>query len=125
LLRGPLETYLDRYRPILVARSGRWTRPAEGALWISKYGSPMTQMALYDRIRARTKDHFGVPVNPHLFRDAAATTLAIADPAHVRIAAPLLGHRTFSTTERYYRQAHAQEAHRAFVEVILGRDGDR
>ena len=27
-------------------------------------------------------------INPHLFRDAAATTLAIADPAHVRVAAP-------------------------------------
>jgi integrase/recombinase XerD len=64
-------------------------------------------------------------MNPHLFRDAAATTMAIADPANVRLAAPLLGHRSFTTTERYYQQACAQEAHRAFVEVILGRDGER
>ena len=59
-------------------------------------------MAIYDRIRARTKDKFGVAMNPHLFRDAAATTVAIADPANVRLAAPLLGHRTFTTTEKYY-----------------------
>ena len=70
----------------------------------------MTQMAIYDRIRAQTKQHFGVALNPHLFRDAAATTLATADPAHVRLAAPLLGHRTFTTTERYYQKARAQEA---------------
>ena len=60
----------------------------------------MTQMAIYDRIRARTKEQFGVAINPHLFRDAAATTMAIADPANVRLAAPLLGHRTFTTTEK-------------------------
>jgi integrase len=125
VLGAPLETYLAVHRPVLEARAGRWTRPVEAALWISKDGSPMTQIALYDRIRARTKDQFGVALNPHLFRDAAATTLAIADPAHVRLAAPLLGHRTFATTERYYQQARAREAHRAFVDVILGRDGDQ
>jgi integrase/recombinase XerD len=118
VLRAPLETHLSVQRPVLEARAGRWTRPVEGALWVSKDGSPMTQMALYDRIRTRTKEHFGIAINPHLFRDAAATTLAITDPAHVRIAAPLLGHRTFATTERHYRQARAQQAHRAFVDAL-------
>jgi integrase/recombinase XerD len=78
----------------------------------------MTQMAIYDRVRARTKERFGVALNPHLFRDAAATTLAIGDPAHVRIAAPLLGHRTFATTERHYRQARAYDAHLIFVQAL-------
>jgi integrase/recombinase XerD len=118
VLAAALEAYLNIHRPILVARSGRWARPIDGALWVSTDGSPMTQMALYDRIRARTKDHFGVAINPHLFRDAAATTLAIADPAHVRVAAPLLGHRTFATTERHYKQARALEAHRTFVDAL-------
>ena len=125
VLRVPLETYLETHRPLLMARLGRWTRPAEGALWVSKDGSPMTQMALYDRIRARTKDHFGVAINPHAFRTAAATTLAIADPAHVRAAAPLLGHRTFATTERHYRQSRAVEAHRSYVDVLFKTDGGR
>jgi integrase len=61
-------------------------------------------------------------MNPHLFRDAAATTLAIHDPQHVRIAAPLLGHRTFATTERYYQQATAMEAHCDYVRAILGEE---
>jgi integrase len=85
----------------------------------------MTQMAIYDRVRTRTKEQFGVAINPHLFRDAAATTMAIADPANVRLAAPLLGHRTFATTERYYRQARALEAHRAFVDVLFGKKAGR
>ena len=37
----------------------------------------MTEIALYDRIRARTKAAFGAAINPHLFRDAAATTMAV------------------------------------------------
>jgi integrase/recombinase XerD len=125
VLAAPLETYLSVHRPLLMARAGRWNRPIEGALWVSKDGSPMTEIALYDRVRMRTKDYFGVAINPHSFRDAAATTLAIADPARVRIAAPLLGHRTFATTERYYRQARAQEAHRAFVDAVFGKDGQQ
>jgi integrase/recombinase XerD len=125
VLRTPLETYLSVHRPVLEPRAGRWTRPVEGALWVSKDGSPMTQMAIYDRIRAQTKEHFGVALNPHGFRAAAATTLAIADPAHVRLAAPLLGHRTFTTTEKYYRQARAYDAHRAFVEALTERKDRR
>jgi integrase len=118
VLREPLENYLQNYRPILAAREGRWVRPVEGAVWVSKDGSPMRQIALYDRVRARTKEAFGVALNPHLFRDAAATTIAIADPEHVRLAAPLLGHRTFTTTEKYYQQATGYEAHRAFIEAL-------
>ena len=78
-------------------------------------------MTIYNSIRMHTEKAFGRAVNPHLFRDAAATTLAIADPAHVRIAAPLLGHRTFTTTERYYQQAQSFDAHRAYVDALFGK----
>lgn len=119
----PLDEYLQKHRPYLKSRTGRWTKPVTHELWVSKDGSPMTQIAIYDRIRLRTGEAFGTPMNPHLFRDAAATLMAIADPAHVRIAAPLLGHRTFATTERYYQQATAMEAHRNFVNVIRSLGG--
>ena len=110
----PLEVYLALWRPVLAARTGRWTKPLGEALWVSKDGSPMTQMAIYDRIRARTKEKWGEAVNPHLFRDAAATTLAIADPANVRVAAPVLGHASFGTTQKCYNQAKGYEAQRTF-----------
>jgi hypothetical protein len=49
VLRAPLEAYLEKHRPYLMGRSGRWSRPIGGELWVSKDGSPMTQMAIYDR----------------------------------------------------------------------------
>ena len=113
-----LDHYLDLHRPRLAARSGRWHKPAGEALWISTHGSPLTQMALYDRICRRTQARFGEHVSPHLFRDAAASTLATEAPEQVRMAAPLLGHRSFQTTEKYYRQAKAQEGHGRFVNVM-------
>jgi integrase/recombinase XerD len=79
-------------------------------------------MAIYLRVCKRTRDAFGVAVNPHLFRDAAATTLAIADPGNVRVAAPLLGHRTFATTERYYQQAKSLQAHRQYIAALFGKE---
>ena len=39
-------------------------------------------------------------------------------PAQVRIAAPLLGHRSFTTTERYYNLARANEAATAWHETL-------
>jgi integrase len=116
-LLGPLRTYLNVHRLRLSTMNGRWAKPVGNALWVSTDGSPMTEMAIYDRICARTQRAFGTPINPHLFRDAAATTLAIADPAHVRVAAPLLGHRTFRTTERHYQHAQSFDAHRAYIEA--------
>lgn len=121
LLVKPLLTYLSVHRPVLAACNGRWAKAVGDALWVSKDGSPMTQMAIYDRVRACTNEAFGRPINPHLFRDAAATTLAISDPRHVRVAAPLLGHRTFATTERYYVQAQGLDAQRRYVETVFKR----
>jgi hypothetical protein len=88
-LLDPLTIYLAVHRPLLSSIPGRWSKPIGNALWVSSDGSPMTEMAIYDRIRKHTAEAFGAAINPHLFRDAAATTLAIEDPAHVRVAAPL------------------------------------
>jgi integrase/recombinase XerD len=65
-----------------------------------------------------TEEGSGEAVSLRIFRDAAATTLAIEDPQHVRLATPLLGHRHSGTTERHYQQAQALEAHREFVDVV-------
>ena len=117
-----LNEYLSVHRPLLAARTGRWKGPVADSLWVSQHGSPMTQMALYDRIRRHTGAKFGVGIGPHLFRDAAATTLATEAPEHVRVAAPVLGHRNFRTTETYYRQAKVQQAHKRYVEALFGEE---
>jgi integrase len=124
-LLAPLNTYLDLHRPFLASLPGRWSKSVDNFLWVSSDGSPMTQIAIYDRIRKHTTEAFGVAINPHLFRDAAAKTLAITDPEHVRIAAPLLGHRTFVTTERHYQQAKTLEAHRAYLSVLFPKESQK
>jgi integrase len=120
-LIAPLRKYLNVYRPLLSAINRRGVKRPGDALWVSSRGSPLTEMAMYLRICAHTQKAFGRAINPHLFRDAAATTLAIADPEHVRVAAPLLGHRTFMTTERHYQQAKAYDAHRAYIKALFGK----
>ena len=117
-LVSALETYLAVHRPVLIAQTGRWSAPVGERLWVSSEGSPQTQMSIYQQIRLRTKAAFGDGVNPHRFRDAAATTLAIEDPDHVRVSARVLGHQSFQTTETYYQHAEQNRAHQAFVEGL-------
>lgn len=99
-----LNRYLGLYRPMLL--NGRFDGPH---LWISERPGPLTDNGIYYAIVTRTKKAFGKPVNPHLFRDAAATSLAVHDPAHVKIAHHVLVN-AYQTMEQHYNQAHAIEA---------------
>ena len=75
---------------------------------------------LASRSSAHTRAAFGRAVNPHLFRDCAATSVALEDPARVRVAAQVLGHGAFSTTERHYNLARSQEAAESWHEMLDG-----
>jgi integrase len=70
-------------------------------------------------VEQRTRERFGHHVNCHLFRYCAATSLAEDNPEHVRIAADLLGHRSFATTQRYYIAAGQRRALRRVQGTIL------
>jgi integrase len=103
-----LERYLAVHRPALAQRA---PDGAGGqALWLSAVGRPLHAATLAFHVAALTRAAFGRPVNVHLFRDCAAISLAIEDPAHVRIAAEMLGHSSLATTERHYNLARGQEA---------------
>jgi len=125
LLVPHLETYLTDHRAGIVALRGSGSGTLGDALWLSMHGLPMTDNAIYIRIAARTREGLGQAVNPHLFRDCAATSIAIDDPAHVGIASRLLGHRSGSTTERFYNQARSVEASRLMQKFLLARRKDR
>ena len=118
-LAPALEVYLRQHRPVLCGLRNRWTRPVGNALWVSTHGSPMTMIAIYDVVTRRTAAAFGQSINPHLVRDCAATSIAIDDPAHVRIASQILGHRSAQTTERYYNQAQAIDAARRYQDFLV------
>ena len=99
ILNRYLARYLDHHRPALLDGA------ASERLWITQYGKPLTQKAVFSRISIVTERAFGKPINPHLFRDCAVTFVALNDPKHIGIAAPILGHTDPRTTERHYIQA--------------------
>jgi integrase/recombinase XerD len=109
-----LEEYLERYlaihRPRLAAMAGGGpggdlARAPGDLLWLSRWGRPLSVGALKAIIARRTTARFGHALHPHLFRDCAATSLANAQPNDMHLAANLLGHRSFATTQRYYMAA--------------------
>lgn len=101
-----LQHYFDVVRPQLLQGSD------SDRLWITQYGKPMREKNVYEGITRTTKRAFGRPINPHLFRDCAVTSVAIEDPKHIGIAPPILGHTDPRTTEHHYIQAQQIDAGR-------------
>jgi integrase/recombinase XerD len=116
-LTAALEHYLARYRSILAAK-GAHHGSAGWALWISQDGGAFTAGGMAQAIKRLTKAAFGVEINPHLFRDCAATTIAIDDPEHAHVIAPILGHSSMTTSERHYNQAQTVDAGRQYHAVL-------
>jgi integrase/recombinase XerD len=106
-----LERYLDQHRPILLAGEGQQAVASIDALWVSEVATMLEEGALATRIRTHTQTAFGASIPPHWFRDAAATSIAIEDPVHVRDAHLLLGN-TLAVMEKHYNQAQSLEASR-------------
>ena len=112
-----IDRYLEFYRPLLMARA---KAPAPTRrMWINYAGGVMDISAIHYQIKIQTKRAFGHPINPHLFRDCAATSIAIHDPEHVRIATAILGHTRVSTTNKHYNQAQMLTAAREHNREIL------
>ena len=121
----PFEHYLDVHRPALLQACNRKEVACSrtGPLWISaRSGRALSGHTMNLRIGEHTGRSFDHHLNMHLFRDCAATSVAIRDPKHVRIATAILGHRCFETTERHYnlaRSVEAAERHHACLDELL------
>lgn len=111
-LAEPLERYLAQHHPVFVAQAKCPENGISSNLWLSRLGTPITTHRMWWNICKRTEQKFGHPINPHLFRDAAATSVAIEDPAHVYMIVRLLGHASLSVAEKHYNQATSLEAAR-------------
>jgi site-specific recombinase XerD len=119
-----VERYLTTHRPHLLRGTGRrGPGAAREALWVSRSGGAMAQSSIRARIYACTAAAFGTALPPHLFRDAAATSVALEMPAHVESTRVILGHADPRTVERHYNQARAVEASRAYQEALARRRG--
>lgn len=107
-----VEIYLAEDRPMLLGEH------ESNRLWISVRREPMSEQAVYCRVTETTRRIFGRPLNPHLFRDCAVTSLAVDDPEHMKIAARILGHRSLATTNKAYNQATMLSAQRDFAAAL-------
>ncbi|MBM1174709.1 tyrosine-type recombinase/integrase [Microvirga arabica] len=104
--------YLSAVRPLFPQAS------ESARVWLGKEGVMRDPHSIYHRITKLTRRLFGVAINPHLLRDCAASSLAAVSADMARAAAPLLGHRHFTTTERYYIQADNLAASRRLGSIL-------
>jgi site-specific recombinase XerD len=110
-LTNAIETYLSNYRPVLMHRPPH-AGSAGDALWVAADGGPLSHHGIYKAVRDETHIAFGAAINPHLFRDCAATTIAMDDPGQIAIVAHVLGHSNMETSARHYNQASTLDASR-------------
>jgi integrase len=119
-LDAALRRYLLVFRPILLAR-GQDSAAAAAHLWVTMGGAAMSPQRLRQVVRRHTGERLGIAMTPHLARTAAATFLGEHHPELVRIAAPVLAHESFRTTDRVYILAQGQYALRQHHNSITAR----
>jgi integrase/recombinase XerD len=123
LLASYLETYIDTYRPILL----KGNKSCD--LWISTRGRRMSEQSVYWNTCRLTEELFNQRINPHLFRDCAASALATKDPEHILAIARILGHTSITTTQRHYNQSQMTAAadilHNALADIKNQPDDDQ
>jgi integrase/recombinase XerD len=112
-----LTPYIDRY--LAEVRPALLRGHVSDAFWVSTYRAALSEQSIYTKVCASTEEELGIKLSPHLFRDALATGIAIADPEHIRMASRLLGHADSRTTERHYIHAQALTASRRYNGVVL------
>jgi integrase/recombinase XerD len=124
-----LEHYLDFHRPVLMHGKGADNRadaspinPRLDAVWVSEVGTQLEQHALACRIVKHTRSEFGRSISPHMFRDAAATSIAVDNPKHIGDASLVLGHTGHTTTQKHYNHARSLEASRRLTAALADLD---
>ena len=129
-LTGFVDRYLDVYRPIPLgystsheARSERCKksiRAAEttSALWIGRFGAPLSYGAVERAVTETTRMTLNVPVNPHRFRTAVATSAALHAPQSPYLGSALLQHSDRRTTEEHYNRASSLSVARDFAKLV-------
>tara|TARA_R110002051_G_scaffold237873_1_gene298700 strand:- start:20427 stop:20987 length:561 start_codon:yes stop_codon:yes gene_type:complete len=112
--REVLDIYLTIGRPALAAcAAGNHL-----GVWLGRHGAHMNIGQFIRAIGNRTREHLGVEVPPHFFRDAAATTLARASSSSARMFKPVLGHSTTRIAEGHYILADTISAGRQLANVL-------
>jgi integrase len=110
-----IDLYLAEARPVLLRGAAQETQ----MLWISSLTrQPMKEGTVGKLITQVTLETLGIAVPPHLFRTAAATTLADVKSDMPHLASALLGHTHPRITEEHYNRATSINAAKTLGEII-------
>ena len=112
LLTPYLDRYIGQFRPLLL--DGR----ASNRLWVAIRRGPMAAQTIYCHVCDQTEALLGRRINPHLFRDIAATAVAVDHPDNVLVSARLLHNTSLKTTDKHYIQSQMIDAQRVLLEVV-------
>ena len=115
-----LQAYLTKARPLLAARG----RGEDRNHWLDRNGRGLREDYLGRRVAEQTLRVTGIRVPPHLFRDAAATTLMRISPQAACLIRPVLGHSGFGTADRHDLHAQRGEAGRDYARLVAELKGD-
>jgi len=119
-----VERYLRMYRPILARSAIDGARNAAvpigpvKALWVGYLGAPLGYAAVQRAVTETTRSTMGVPISPHLFRAAAATSAAFYAPQSPDLASALLQHADPRVTEAHYIRASSLSVAGDFTALI-------
>jgi len=108
-----IDKYLQTYRPIL----GRGTS-AINALWLAETGEALAESYVGELITETARLTLGIPINPHMFRTAAATTSAIYAGDMPHLGSAVLHHTHPAVTLENYNRASSISAGRALRDVV-------
>ena len=112
LLTPYLDRYIERLRPLLL--DGR----ASERLWVTIRRGPMAAQTIYFHVCELSQELLGRRINPHLFRDIAATAVAVDHPDNVLVSARLLHNSSLKTTDKHYIQSQMIDAQRVLLKVV-------
>ena len=104
-LAAEMGAYLNYVRPLLVRQNSAAAigTPAGDALWVSKFGTALSNVAIHKQISLLTAAEIGKPISLHRFRNIAATSLADFCPEQVHLASQVLGHNDDRSKDYYIR----------------------
>jgi integrase len=113
-----IERYLEEARPILLDNPFARKSVDEGWFWVNRRGRRVRGDYATSRIPSLIEERLGRRVSLHLFRDCAATDIALEDPEHVGIIKDVLQHTTLSTSYGHYVQAGTAKAITRYGDIV-------
>ena len=112
LLRPYMARYIDHHREVLLRH-----HPDVPELWIAWDGRPLCYGGLHFVFHRMGLRLIGRPLNPHIVRHAAATTILDNDPHNTEIASAALAHVGTSSVERVYDRSGPSRANRIWAKA--------